>query len=131
MLELALVGCALLALGVAVGLQRRWQQRAQRDLLTRLDHLHKGQQQQARSLQGLASGTGGLNRRLSELEGQLRVARERLDIIEAQQATEQPYAHAIRLVRQGVSAQRLVEELELSASEAELIVRLHGRRSAE
>lgn len=131
MLELALVGCALLALGVAVGLQHRRQQRAQRDLLTRLDHLQKGQQQQARSLQGLASGTGGLNRRLSELEGQLRVARERLDIIEAQQATEQPYAHAIRLVRQGVSAQRLVEELELSASEAELIVRLHGRRSAE
>ena len=50
----------------------------------------------------------------------------RIEVLEAQASSEQPYGNAIRLVRQGAREARLVDELGLSPIEASLIVRLHG-----
>ena len=47
--------------------------------------------------------------------------------MEERQRIARPYDEAIRLVRQGATAQRLVEELGLSQGEADLLIILHGR----
>ena len=78
------------------------------------------------SVTGLTAGAVGMDRRIRRLEAQERVLSERQQAFENQQAAEQPYSQAIRLVQQGSSVQRLVEELDLSESEALLISRLHG-----
>lgn len=78
------------------------------------------------SISGLTSGAIGVDSRLRRIEAQEKVLAERQDTYENQQAGEQPYGDAIRLVQQGASADRLIDELEISASEADLIVRLHG-----
>lgn len=78
------------------------------------------------SISGLTSGAVGMDRRMRRLEAQERLLSERQETFENQQGQERPYSQAIRLVRQGAGASRLVEELGLSASEADLIVRLHG-----
>jgi hypothetical protein len=99
--------------------------------LTRLLAIRERRQTlQEQSITGLTAGSAGVDRRLARLEAAETVLSERQDAFESQQATERPYQHAIRLVRQGATSRRLVEELELSESEAELIVRLHGSASA-
>ena len=50
----------------------------------------------------------------------------RVEVLETQATSDQPYGDAIRLVRQGAREARLVDELGLSPIEASLIVRLHG-----
>lgn len=80
------------------------------------------------SISGLTAGAVGTDRRMQRLEARERELSERQETFEIQQADDQPYGQAIRLVQQGAGAGRLVQELELSESEAELIVRLHGRR---
>lgn len=80
------------------------------------------------SISGLTAGAVGVDRRMRQLAQREKVLSERQETYEIQQVDEQPYGHAIRLVKQGAGAHRLVQELELSESEAELIVRLHGQR---
>lgn len=80
------------------------------------------------SISGLTAGAVGIDRRMKALEQRERVLTERQETYENQQADEQPYGTAIRLVQQGAGVGRLVQELELSESEADLIVRLHGHR---
>lgn len=82
------------------------------------------------SISGLTAGAVGVDRRMQRLEAREKVLSERQETYEIQQSDEQPYGHAIRLVQQGAEVSRLVEELELSESEAELIVRLHGQRNS-
>jgi len=82
------------------------------------------------SISGLTAGTVGMDRRMRSLEDREKVLSERQETYENQQSDEQPYGHAIRLVQQGAGVGRLVDELELSESEADLIVRLHGRRDS-
>jgi len=82
------------------------------------------------SITGLTAGAVGVDRRMRGLEARERVLSERQETYEIQQSDEQPYGHAIRLVQQGAGINRLVEELELSESEADLIVRLHGQRDS-
>jgi hypothetical protein len=72
---------------------------------------------------------GNMERRLGNMEAreaQIEQLTARQEDLENQQEHDHPYAHAIRLVRQGASARRLIDELYLSESEANLIVRLHG-----
>jgi hypothetical protein len=127
MLELTLAGISLLlavlALGYALRLRKRFSelQAAQQGLLAQL-------QLQQQSISGLTAGAVGMDRRLRRSEATEKVLTERQQTIENQQTAEQPYGHAIRLVQQGASVQRLVEELALSESEADLIVRLHSLR---
>lgn len=82
------------------------------------------------SITGLTAGAVGMDRKLNQLAARERVLSERQETYENQQVDDQPYSHAIRLVQQGASASRLVDELNLSESEAELIVRLHGQRDS-
>ncbi len=82
------------------------------------------------SISGLTAGTVGMDRRMQRLEDRERALSERQETYEIQQADDQPYGQAIRLVQQGAGANRLVDELDLSESEAELIVRMHGRRDS-
>ncbi|MEO5343754.1 MAG: DUF2802 domain-containing protein [Gammaproteobacteria bacterium SHHR-1] len=86
----------------------------------------------------------GMNRRLNIIEGDMRQWREQMDEFQqiqqewqqereqeqAQRSQEQPYGEAIYLVHQGASVQRLMDELGLSRSEAELLYRVHGIRAA-
>lgn len=82
------------------------------------------------SISGLTAGAVGMDRRVHQLEQRERALSERQENYEIQQADEQPYGRAIRLVQQGAAAGRLVSELGISESEAELIVRLHGHRDS-
>jgi len=96
-------------------------------------HAHTAELQQQlelvrQSLTGLTAGAVGTDRRMQRLEAREKVLAERQETYEIQQADEQPYGHAIRLVQQGAGVHRLIQELELSESEADLIVRLHGHR---
>jgi biopolymer transport protein ExbB/TolQ len=82
------------------------------------------------SISGLTAGAVGMDRRVNQLEQRERALSERQENYEIQQADEQPYGRAIRLVQQGAAVGRLVAELGISESEAELIVRLHGHRDS-
>jgi len=82
------------------------------------------------SISGLTAGAVGMDQRMLRLEVREKVLSERQETYENQQSDEQPYGHAIRLVQQGAGIGRLIEELGLSESEADLIVRLHGQRES-
>jgi hypothetical protein len=114
---------ALVALVLTV-IQRRALHEQQR----RLDELQQRLVLQQQSISGLTAGALGMDKRLRRTEASERLIIDRQEVIESQQAAEQPYSHAIRLVQQGASARRLMEELSLSESEADLLVRLHGLR---
>ena len=101
-------------------------ERRNRMLRSQLDALEGLLSLQAQSIGGLTSGTQGVDRRLACLEAREQVLSQRQDTFESQQADERPYHQAIRLVQQGAGSRRLIEEFELSESEAALIVRLHG-----
>jgi len=123
---------AIIALLVAVitwfgaaGLNRRLQ--AQH---VRADELQQQLDLVRQSISGLTAGAVGIDRRVQQLEARERVLSERQETFEIQQADDQPYGQAIRLVQQGAGVGRLVQELDLSESEAELIVRMHGHRAS-
>jgi len=82
------------------------------------------------SISGLTAGAVGMDQRMLRLEVREKVLSERQETYENQQSDEQPYGHAIRLVQQGAGVGRLIDELNLSESEADLIVRLHGQRES-
>ncbi len=99
-------------------------------LLERVGRLEQQLLLQQQSITGLTAGAIGMDRRVRRTEATERMISDRQEVIENQQAAEQPYSHAIRLVQQGASSQRLMEELGLSESEATLLVRLHGLRDS-
>lgn len=97
---------------------------------TRIEALEEQLELVRQSISGLTAGAVGLDRRVYELLQRERELAERQENFEIQQIDEQPYGQAIRLVQQGAGAGRLVSELDISESEAELIVRLHGQRDS-
>jgi biopolymer transport protein ExbB/TolQ len=118
---------ALVAWLAAAGINRRLaaELRAHRERHERLERQLLLLQQ---SISGLTAGAVGVDRRMSKLEAREKALTERQETYENQRHDEQPYGHAIRLVHQGAGVHRLVDELDLSESEASLIVRLHGHR---
>lgn len=123
---------SLMAL-LMVLIQRRRHAALERALASVSQQLAELVQQQTlaqQSINGLTAGAVGVDRRLRRVEATEKLLSERQETIENQQAAEQPYSHAIRLVQQGATARRLVEELSLSESEADLLVRLHGLRDS-
>ena len=96
----------------------------------RVKRLHQELELVRQSISGLTAGAVGMDRRMRGLEAREKELSERQETYEIQQSDEQPYGHAIRLVQQGASVRRLVDELDLSESEADLIVRLHGQRDS-
>jgi hypothetical protein len=126
---LTLLGLALLAALLAA--LSAWRNRRALDAArAESATLQREMQLLQQSVSALTAGALGLDRRLDRLAAREQVLAERQETYEIQQADEQPYSHAIRLVQQGASVNRLVEELELSESEASLIVRLHGQRDS-
>ncbi len=132
MLETIAMGVAAAALGAAV-LARRGRARLASELAALRERLEESERQQAlmqQSISGLTAGAVGMDRRMRRVEATEKWLSERQETMENQQAAEQPYHQAIRLVQQGATARRLVEELSLSESEADLLVRLHGLRDS-
>ena len=123
----AVAGIAMVVAAAALWSARRAELR-QGQLLGQLQDLRQQLALQQQSISGLTAGAIGMDRRLRRSEATEKVISDRQEIIENQQAAEQPYSHAIRLVQQGATARRLMEELGLSESEASLLVRLHGLR---
>ena len=79
------------------------------------------------SINGLTAGAVGVDKRLRSMEERESAIEHRQESIEnLQSQTGVPYGEAIRLVQQGATAERLVEELGLSESEASLITMIHG-----
>lgn len=108
-----------------------WQARQQLAALqAQLQEVQTRQSMQQQSISGLTAGAVGMDRRLRRAEASSKVLNERQETIENQAASEQPYGQAIRMVQQGASVERLIDELQLSESEADLIVRLHGLRDS-
>ena len=106
-------------------------------LLTIKDHL---QSQQIRQLQreleilkqtvsALCSSAVGVDRRVNRIERHSRDLAERQDNIESLHQPDPPYAEAIRMVKEGADAGRLVRELGLNEGAADLILMIHGMNS--
>lgn len=94
----------------------------------RADDLQQQLELVRQSISGLTAGAVGMDRRVKLLETREKQLSERQETYENQHADDQPYSQAIRIVQQGAGVGRLVSELGLSESEADLIVRLHGHR---
>lgn len=78
------------------------------------------------SVSAIISGASGMDRRTGRLEQRQQEQLRRIEDMEEIRQTVRPYDEAIRLVRQGANAQRLIEELGLSRGEADLLIMLHG-----
>ncbi len=74
----------------------------------------------------LSSGAVGVDRRVSFIERQMRDLAFQQESLVAQKQSDRPYGEAIQLVHQGADSHKLMDELGLSSSEAELVVMLHG-----
>lgn len=83
---------------------------------------------QQQSISGLTAGAVGMDRRIKRVEASEKTLTQRQETMENQQVDDMPYGHAIQLVQQGAGTERLIDELSLTQSEAELIVRLHGQQ---
>ncbi len=117
----------LLAIGLGWSLRELLQMRRQQARLqARIDEFARQFRLQTQSISGLTAGAIGVDRRLRDVEARAQQLVDRQTLFENRQADERPYDHAIRMVQQGAGVRRLVEELELSESEADLIVRMHG-----
>ena len=81
------------------------------------------------NLSALCTSSAGMDRRLVTLEAGERERKEQEQSSVMNQRSEHPYGEAIYLVHQGATAQRLVDELGLSYSEAELVCQVHGVKS--
>lgn len=96
-------------------------------LVKRVDELESRMASQQISIHGLTAGAIGVDNRLRGIEDRESAIEHRQESIEnLQSQNEAPFGEAIRLVQQGASAQRLVEELGISPSEASLIEMIHG-----
>ncbi|MBL3617868.1 MAG: DUF2802 domain-containing protein [gamma proteobacterium endosymbiont of Lamellibrachia anaximandri] len=76
----------------------------------------------------LCSSSVGVDKRVNRIERHGRDLEERQESMEYQRGGEPPYAEAIRLVQEGAKADRLMDELNISRGEADLIVMLHGMK---
>jgi len=79
------------------------------------------------SINGLTAGAVGVDNRLRKMQDRESAIEHRQESMEnIQSQGESPFGEAIRLVQQGASEQRLMDELGLSQSEASLIAMIHG-----
>ncbi len=121
-LEILIVALALVVIAGVL----TYQHRRRKALEQQLAALSQRSDILQQSLHALTAGAAGADKRMYRLEARERRLQERQESLESQQAVDQPYAQAINLVQQGAGVRRLMEELALSESEAELIFRLHG-----
>jgi septal ring factor EnvC (AmiA/AmiB activator) len=98
---------------------------------SRIDELGKQIEQLTTTINVLCASAVGVDRRVVKLERNGRDLVFRQEHIESsQQPGDRPYGEAIEMAQKGARASRLVEELGLSKSEADLLVMLHGMKKA-
>jgi hypothetical protein len=92
-----------------------------------LDVQHKDQliSTMHRDIAALCSGAVGVGKRLVKIENILKHQEERQDQLELRDPAQQPYEHAIRLVRKGSNLNEVMSTCALTQGEAELIMMLH------
>ena len=96
-------------------------------LNSRVNQIESRAQSQQVSINGLTAGAIGVDNRLRKIEDREAALEHRQESIENMQSqNEAPFGEAIRLVQQGATVERLMEELNLSQSEASLIHMIHG-----
>lgn len=117
----ALAAVALAALGLGLACRR---------LARRLAAAERALEAARADVAALCAAASGTDRRLAALERAQRRLDERQDRIELSHAGERAYDHAIRLVRNGADAERLVRECGLTPGEARLVLMLHGGQAA-
>ncbi len=97
----------------------------------RIEELGKQIEQLTTTVNVLCASAVGVDKRVIKLERNGRDLTYRQESIESSQHTvDRPYGEAIQMAQRGARASRLVEELGLSESEAELLVMLHGMKKA-
>ena len=93
----------------------------------RIEELGKQAEQLSATINALCASAVGVDRRVIKLERSGRDLIHRQEHIEStQQPVDRPYSEAIEMVHKGAGVSRLMGELDMSRSEAELLVRLHG-----
>jgi hypothetical protein len=97
----------------------------------RIEELSKQVEQLTTNINVLCASAVGVDKRVIKLERNGRDLIHRQEHIESsQQPGDRPYGEAIEMVHKGAGVSRLIEELDMSKSEAELLVMLHGVRKA-
>lgn len=116
-----LVLSIVLSIALAVALRQQGKQ---------LSLANQRVEQLTSTVSGLCSAAVGVDKRVIRLEQKGRDLEHRQESFETQNHSERPYGEAIQLVHRGATVSRLVEELGLSHSEAELVVMLHGMQKS-
>lgn len=123
LLTLATVTVAL-GIGWAVSMRRT----------QRILRLADAQWRELGRLQGevraLASGAAGLAQAMAATETQLKRVSDRQQNLEVREPTAQIYEHAVKLARNGASAEELMARCGLVREEAELLLRMNRFREA-
>lgn len=94
-------------------------------LRSQLQQLSAQLAEQGMELDGLCAAGVHLDRHLIDQGGRLRDCAERLATLQAQESANSPYHAAIEMIRKGAEAAEVAQQLGISLSEAELLVRLH------
>ncbi len=92
----------------------------------RIMDMGKQIQQLSTTTNAMCAGAVGVDKRVAKLERSGRDLIHRQESIESRHSDDRPYGEAIQMVQKGAEAGRQVDELGVSASEAELLVMLHG-----
>ncbi len=119
-----LIVFVLLVLGL--GGQWVWSFMQLRDRDREISRLEQRLEQIQTAFDAMIGAASGSDKRLTLLETRLQEIGHKQDIMQENQNVARPYDEAIRLVRQGASAERLVVELGLTRNEADLLIMLHG-----
>ncbi len=97
---------------------------------SRIMDMGKQIEQLSTTTNAMCAGAVGVDKRVAKLERSGRDLIHRQESIESRHSDDRPYGEAIQMVQKGADASRLVDELGMSASEAELLVMLHGIKKA-
>jgi len=97
---------------------------------SRIADMGKQIEQLSTTTNAMCAGAVGVDKRVAKLERNGRDLVYRQESIESRHTDDRPYGEAIQMVQKGADANRLMEELGISASESELLVMLHGMKKA-